>query len=42
MTTQEAVKYITKVLANWGHWRTHHEKLVEAIEVLLEAVNDEG
>lgn len=36
MTKQEAIAYLEKVLAEWNNWQTHHERLVSAIEVLLE------
>lgn len=38
MTKQEAIEYLEKILENWNIWRGHHEKLVSAIEVLLEEV----
>ncbi len=42
MTKQDAIEYLERVIENWGNWCNHHEKLVKAIEILLEAVNDEG
>ena len=41
MTKKEAVEYLEKVLDNWNSWHTHHEKLVSAIEILLEDVKKE-
>ena len=38
MTKQEGIEYLEMVLDNWVNWHTHHEKLVAAIEVLLEEV----
>ena len=39
---RKATEYLEKVLDNWGTWATHHEKLVAAIETLLEVVKDEN
>ena len=41
MTKQQAVEYLRNILTNWNTWRHHHEILCQAIEVLLEVVNDE-
>ena len=41
MTKQEAIDYLERVIENWGNWCNHHERLVEAIEVLLEAVTED-
>ena len=41
MTKQEAIEYLEMVVDNWTTWQTHHEKLVMAIEVLLEEVKKE-
>lgn len=41
MTKQEAIEYLEYVLENWTTWRTHHETLCQAIEVLLEVVKDD-
>lgn len=41
MTKQEAIEYLEKVKAEWVNWHTHHTRLVEAIEVLLEEVKRE-
>ena len=42
MTKQEAIEYLEKVMDRWNAWQTHHERLVTAIEVLLEeATKDE-
>ena len=38
MTKREAIAYLEKVLGTWNNWHTHHERLVTAIEVLLEDV----
>ena len=38
---QEAIEYIEYILENWNTWATHHEKLVAAIEVLLEVIKIE-
>lgn len=40
MTKQEAIEYLEKVLENWITWRTHHERLCQAIEILLEEVKE--
>ena len=39
MTKKEAIAYLEKVLTEWNNWQTHHERLVSAIEVLLEEVD---
>lgn len=41
MDKDEAIKYLEKVLDNWTIWHSHHERLVEAIIVLLEEVRKE-
>lgn len=41
MTKEEAIDYIEKVIFGWSGWHTHHKKLTEAIEVLLEEVRKE-
>ena len=41
MTKKEAITYLEKVLAEWNNWQTHHERLVSAIEVVLEEVKKE-
>ena len=41
MTKQEAITYLERVLDTWNNWHTHHERLVTAIEVLLEEVKEE-
>lgn len=41
MTKQEAREYLEQVLSNWTTWHSHHEKLVAAIELLLEEVKKE-
>lgn len=38
---QKAVDYFEHILDDWGTWRTHHETLCKAIEILLEAVKDD-
>ena len=38
---REAIEYLEGVLENWGSWKCHHEKLCQAIEVLLEEIRDE-
>ena len=37
---QEATEYLEMVLENWVTWRTHHEQLCQAIEILLEEVKE--
>lgn len=37
----EAIDYLENVLDNWGTWRSHHEPLCKAIEILLEEIKDE-
>ena len=34
----KATDYLEHILEDWGTWRTHHETLCKAIEVLLEVV----
>ena len=41
MTKQEAIEYLEHVLDNWTTWHSHHKKLIDAIEVLLEVVKSE-
>ena len=41
MTKQEAIDYLEQVLSNWNNWHNHHKNLIEAIEVLLEAIKDD-
>lgn len=36
MTKQEAIEYAEKVLANWTNWHSHHKRLMDAIEILVE------
>ena len=36
--TQKAIDYLEHVIEGWGTWRTHHEALCNAIEVLLEVL----
>ena len=38
---QKAVDYLEKVKDNWTNWHCHHKKLIDAIEILLEAVKDD-
>ena len=38
MTKQEAIDYLEHILDTWNSWHEHHEKLVRAIDVLLEDV----
>ena len=38
---QKAIEYLEKVLEDWGTWRTHHEQLCKAIEILLGVVSGE-
>ena len=40
MTKNEAIAYLEHILDTWNNWQEHHEKLVKAIEVLLENVNE--
>ena len=42
MTKQEAIEYLEKVLTEWVNWHSHHTRLVEAIEVLLEKTKEKG
>ncbi len=42
MTKEQSIEYLEKVLENWGTWRTHHEQLCQAIEILLEEIKSEG
>ena len=42
MTKQEAIEYLEKVMDNWTNWHTHHERLVAAIEILLEETKKES
>jgi hypothetical protein len=37
----DAIEYLEKVLENWGTWRSHHEALCKAIEILLEEIKDD-
>lgn len=37
---QQAVDYLEYILENWTTWRTHHEQLCQAIETLLEVVEN--
>ena len=37
MTKQDAIEYLEQVLDNWNSWQQHHNKLVRAIEVIVEA-----
>ena len=41
MDKQQAIDYLEHILEDWGTWRDHHERLCQAIEVLLEEVKDE-
>ena len=41
MTKHEAIEYLEYILENWITWREHHEKLCQAIEILLEGSKDE-
>ena len=41
MTKQQAVEYLKNILSNWNIWRHHHETLCQAIETVLEEVEDE-
>lgn len=41
MTKKDAIEYLEQVLQNWNSWHQHHDKLVRAITVLLEAVKDD-
>lgn len=36
MTKKDAIEYLEHILETWNAWHVHHEKLVKAIEVLLE------
>ena len=36
MKKEDAIEYLEQVLENWTSWHTHHDKLVRALEVLLE------
>ena len=36
MTKYEAIEYLEHILESWNAWHEHHEKLVKAIEILLE------
>ena len=38
----KATDYLEHILEDWGTWRTHHEALCKAIEIVLEVVKDEG
>ena len=38
---QKAISYLEHILEDWGTWRTHHEQLCQAIEMLLEVVKSE-
>ena len=38
MTKNEAIEYLEHILESWNAWHEHHEKLVKAIEILLEDV----
>lgn len=42
MTKQEAIEYLEYILENWTTWRDRHERLCQAIEVLLEEVKSEN
>ena len=33
---KKAIEYLEHILEDWGTWRTHHEALCMAIEILLE------
>lgn len=37
----KAIDYLEHILEDWGTWRTHHEVLCKAIEILVEAVKEE-
>lgn len=37
---QDAIEYIESVLSGWGSWQTHHEKLVQAMQVLVNSVKE--
>ncbi len=39
MTKKEAIEYLEHILDSWNAWHEHHEKLVKAIEILLEDAN---
>lgn len=39
--TQKAIEYLEKVMENWTNWHSHHKKLIDVIEVLLEVVKGE-
>ena len=41
MTKSEAKEYLKQVLENWNNWHSHHKKLIDAIEVLLEEIKDD-
>lgn len=30
--TEKSIDYLKRVLCNWGNWKTHHTRLVKAIE----------
>jgi hypothetical protein len=36
MTKSEAIEYLEYILENWNTWESHHKKLCEALEILLE------
>lgn len=41
MDKQEAIEYLEHILEDWITWRDHHERLCQAIEILLEEVKSE-
>ena len=41
MDYDEAVAYIKDVLENWTAWKTHHQGLTEALEVIIQHIETE-
>lgn len=42
MDKHEAIEYLEYILENWNTWATHHEKLCQAIEILLEEIENDS
>lgn len=42
MSYEEAIKYIRKVITEWGEWGKHHVHLVEALEVIVRHYDNGG
>lgn len=37
----DSIEYLEKVSENWTNWHSHHKKIIDAIETLLEVFKSE-